>query len=171
MVVAPVLMIWCASSGAGRAGAHVVLADRVASVAEPQLAFALEDEEHFLFAMVAMVPALDLAGRQDGQVVAELPSADVTADLAPARRVDLVLLDTVELDLVEVDDGLHHDLPTDVAAPRHPCVEESRMAAAVCPTGRDPARAPAAPFLGHPSRQNRQEPVAQSAAKVALTAR
>src|SRR5262249_48147018 len=54
------------------AGNHVVLADRIALVAEAQLAFALEDQEHLLVAMVVVERALHLAGRQDREVVAEL---------------------------------------------------------------------------------------------------
>src|SRR5215470_18926285 len=49
----------------GRAGDHVVLADRIALATEAQLAFALEDQEHLLLAPVAVERALHLAGRQD----------------------------------------------------------------------------------------------------------
>src|SRR5262245_25790286 len=92
---------------AGRARNHVVLADRVALVAEPQLAFALDGEEHLFFAMMAMEGALNLAGRQDGEIVAEVLGSDVVADLATARRIAAVLLYVVERDLIKVQDGLH----------------------------------------------------------------
>src|SRR5262249_41207847 len=83
-----------------RAGDHVVLADRIALVAEAQLALALEDQEHLLLAAVAVERALHLAGRQDREVVAELAGADAAADRAAARGVRTVLLDVVERDLV-----------------------------------------------------------------------
>jgi hypothetical protein len=95
---------------AGRACDHVVLADGIALVAEAQLAFALQNQEHLLLAMMAVEGALSLAGRHDGQVVAQLPGPDVVADLATAGRVEAVLLDVVECDLIEVHDGLHHAL-------------------------------------------------------------
>jgi hypothetical protein len=50
----------------GRARDHMVPSDRVALVTEPQFTFALEDQEHFLVAMMAMEGALDLAGRHNG---------------------------------------------------------------------------------------------------------
>lgn len=111
MVVAPVLMIWCATSRPGRAGDHVVPADRVAAVAEAWFALAFQDQEYLLLAMVAVERAVHLAGRQDSQVVAELARADVVADPATAGGVDAVVLDVVELDLIEVHDGLHPPSP------------------------------------------------------------
>src|SRR4029453_1660282 len=96
---------------ARRARDHVVLADRIALVAEAQFAFALDDQEYLLFAMVAVERALHLAGRQDREVVAELAGADVAADPAPARGVRTVLLDVVESDLVEIHDRLRHGAP------------------------------------------------------------
>ena len=92
----------------GRARDHVVLADRVALVTEAQFAFALQDEEHLFFAMVAMERALGLAGGQHRQVVAQLLGADVTADLATVRRVEAVFFYVVERDLTEIHDGFHH---------------------------------------------------------------
>jgi hypothetical protein len=56
---------------------------------------------------VAMERALNLPGRQDRQIVAELLGSDVIADLAPTGRVDAILFDVVKLDLIEVHDGLH----------------------------------------------------------------
>src|SRR6185503_4280746 len=47
---------------AGWACDHVVPADRVALVAEAQLALSLQDEEHLLLAMMAVERALRLAG-------------------------------------------------------------------------------------------------------------
>ena len=63
---------------AGRAGDDVVLAQRVALVAEAQFALAFEDEEHLLLAAMIVKGALHLAGRQDRQVVAELLRADMS---------------------------------------------------------------------------------------------
>ncbi len=91
-----------------RAGDHVVLPDRVARVAEAQLALALQDQEHLLLAVVAVERALGLAGGHDRQVVAELPGSDVIADLAATGSVEAVLLHVVERDLIEVHDGLGH---------------------------------------------------------------
>src|SRR5919106_5817772 len=70
---------------AGRAGDHVVLADRVSLIAEAQLALALDDQEHLLFAVMTVKGTLHLARRQDRQIVAELVGADVIADLASLR--------------------------------------------------------------------------------------
>jgi hypothetical protein len=66
MVVGPVLMIWWATSGPP--GGQAMRADRIALVAEPELAVAVQDEEHFLSAVVAVEGALRLARRQDGEV-------------------------------------------------------------------------------------------------------
>jgi len=52
---------------AWRACDYIMLADWVALVTKPQLAFALQDQEHFLFAMMAVERALSLPGRQDCQ--------------------------------------------------------------------------------------------------------
>jgi hypothetical protein len=54
-----------------------------------------------------MERALNLPGRQDRQIVAELLGADVIADLATTGCVDATLLYVVKLDLIEVHDGLH----------------------------------------------------------------
>src|SRR6188768_2566403 len=67
---------------AGRTRDDVVLANGVALVAEPQLAFAFEDQEHFLFAVMAVKGTLNLAGWQYGEVVAELFRSDQVADRA-----------------------------------------------------------------------------------------
>jgi hypothetical protein len=64
---------------AGWAGDNVVPADRIALLTEAVLVLTLQDEEHFLFAMVAVERALNLARRQDGQVVAEVSRADMVA--------------------------------------------------------------------------------------------
>jgi hypothetical protein len=53
-----------------RAGDHVVAAQRVAPVAEAPLALAVQDQEHFRLAMVAVERALHLAGRQHGRASA-----------------------------------------------------------------------------------------------------
>jgi hypothetical protein len=55
-----------------------------------------------------MERALNLPGRQDGQIVAELLGSDVMADLATAGCVDTIFFHVVELDLIEVHDGLHY---------------------------------------------------------------
>jgi hypothetical protein len=60
--------------------------------------------------MVAMERALNLPGRQDSQIVAELLGSDVIADLATTGCVDAILFYVVKLDLIEVHDGLHNVL-------------------------------------------------------------
>jgi len=85
-----------------------MLADWVALVIKPQLAFALQDQEHFLFAMMAVERALSLPGRQDCQVLAELLGSDVIANLATEGGVKAILFYVVKLHLIEVHNGLHH---------------------------------------------------------------
>src|SRR5262245_46202629 len=92
---------------------HVVLANRIAAVAEAQFTLTLEDEEHFLLPTVAMERTLRLSGRKHGQVVAELLGADVVADRGALGRIESILLDVVELDLIEVHDGLRHGSSSD----------------------------------------------------------
>jgi hypothetical protein len=58
--------------------------------------------------MVAMERALNLPGRQDRQIVAELLGSDAIADLATTGCVDAILFYVVKLDLIEVHDGLHY---------------------------------------------------------------
>jgi hypothetical protein len=98
----------CDFWAAGRARDHIVLSDGVALVTEPQFTLALEDQEHFLLAMVAMERALDLAGRHNRKVVAQLFRSDVIADLAATGSVETVLFYIVELDIIQVHDGLHY---------------------------------------------------------------
>ena len=60
-----------------------MLADGIARVTEAQLAFALDDEEHLLFAVVAVERTLKLARRQDRKVVAKLLGSDVVYSRCP----------------------------------------------------------------------------------------
>ena len=76
--------------------------------AETEFAFTLQDEEPLLLAVVAMERALDLARRQDCEVLAKISGADVVAYRRAAGRVDTVFLDVVERDLVQVHDWLDH---------------------------------------------------------------
>src|ERR671919_808541 len=87
---------------AGRARDHIVLADRIFFVAKAQLAFALDDQKHLLFTVMAVEGTLDLAGRQNREIVTKLLGSDVIADLAATRSVEAVFFDVVELDIVEV---------------------------------------------------------------------
>src|SRR4029077_15253050 len=46
--------------------------------------------------------------RQHRQVISQLLCTDVVADGAPLGGVDAVVLDVVELDVIQVHDGLRH---------------------------------------------------------------
>ena len=65
---------------------------------------------------MAMERALNLARRQHRQVVSQLLCADMIADGAPLGGVDAVVLDVVELDVVDVHDGLRHVFPRALSA-------------------------------------------------------
>ena len=85
----------------------IVRAKGVALVAKAKLALAFEDEEQLLLRVVAMERALRLAGRQNGEIIAELLRADMIADRCAFRCVKAVLLDIVEVGLVEIHHRLH----------------------------------------------------------------
>jgi len=85
-----------------------MLAQRITLLAKPQLALAFQDQEHFLFAVMAVKRALHLARRHDGQIVAQVPRTDMAADRAAHRGVDAILLDIVERDLIQVHHWLDH---------------------------------------------------------------
>src|SRR5947209_19937919 len=89
-------------------GDDVVCADRVALVAKAQLTFALQYQEHLLLAVMTMERALGLSRRQNGQVITELPRADVVTDLSTAGGIQTVVLDILKLYFVEVHDRFCH---------------------------------------------------------------
>jgi hypothetical protein len=80
----------------------------MARVAEAQLALAFEDQEHFLLGMMIVEWALRLARRQHGEVVAELARTDARRDLAAPGRVEAIVFDVVELDVVEIHQRFVH---------------------------------------------------------------
>src|ERR1700752_4454566 len=88
------------------AGDDVVLAQRVLLIAEAEQPLSFENEEHLLLHAMVVEGADLLAGRADGQVVAELLRADLLADhaiLALERAVGV----RHDREIVEIDHGLH----------------------------------------------------------------
>ena len=99
-------MIWCATSGPRRTRNHIVLPNWTALVSEPKLTFSFKDEKHLFLAVVAVKRTLNLAWREDRQVVTQLLGTDAVADLAPAGRVDAVRFNVIKRNFIEIYDWL-----------------------------------------------------------------